>query len=171
MNIFQKHDNVDPKRKDIYLRQINKKVEYSMHQVGRSLMPNIYRNPASTKYLHYLMYISLKIVGIKKETGSNKRLERGGYYHDYIFILKIFIACIEVNCNVLFGFRQSDGHILERQQWRKDGDACLTVMLEFVFWSSKLMFFLKVSLIFEQGRIRVTQQYILKIHWQYFVNR
>ena len=25
-----------------------------------------------------------------KEAGSNKRLERGGYYHDYIFILKFF---------------------------------------------------------------------------------
>ena len=43
--------------------------------------------------------------GWYSEAGSNKRLERGGYYHDYTFILKIITACIEVNCNVLFGFR------------------------------------------------------------------
>ena len=76
-------------------------------------MPNIFRNPAGTEYLHHLTNISLIVVGIVrqvpirdwKEAGSNKRLERGGYYHDYIFILKVFTACIEVNCNVLFGFR------------------------------------------------------------------
>ena len=76
-------------------------------------MPNFYRNPAGKEYLHYLTNISLKMVGIVrqvpirdwKEAGFNKRLGRGGYYHDYTFILKIITACIEVNCNVLFGFR------------------------------------------------------------------
>ena len=137
-------------------------------------MPNIYRNPAGTEYLHYLTKISLIVVGTVrqvpirdwKEAGSNKRLERGGDYHDYIFILTIFTACIEVNCNVLVGFRQLYEHILERQWWRKDGNTCLTVVHEALFW--KLICFESFPN-FLVGRIRVTQQYILKIHSQYFV--